>query len=128
MLFRAGLAVTVAGALYWLHVWRQSRLSWEEPSRAATEDALSFYKRELVRLRDAHLALRKAHVLASAPGAVLLSLWVLSESDAARFSELWWQEALIPVAAAAWIGSMIWHEAQKARAYQRELEAVEQRA
>jgi hypothetical protein len=34
----------------------------------------------------------------------------------------------VPVGVAAWIGSMIWHEAERARRYQHELDALEQNA
>jgi len=127
MLLRAALAVLAAGGLYWLYEWRRRRLAWSEPSPAAAEDALSFYGRELVRLRDVHAGLWKTHLLASVPGGLLLAVWLLREAGA-PFSEHWWQAALVCAAVVVWIGSMIWHEAEKANEYRRELEALERGA
>jgi hypothetical protein len=127
MLLRAGLAALAAGGVYWLYDWRRRSLVWSEPSPATAEDALSFYGRELARLRDAHGGLWKAHLLSALPGGLLLSVWLLSEAGA-PFSERWWQAALVCAAVVAWIGSMIWHEAEKANEYQREIEALEQPA
>jgi hypothetical protein len=127
MLLRVGLAALAAGALYWLHQWRRQRLTWTETTEASGEDALSFYRRELARVRDAHRALRMTHIVASVPGALLLSVWLLREAGA-TFSERWWQAAVVCAAVVAWIGSMVWHEAEKANEYQRELEALEHTA
>jgi hypothetical protein len=127
LLLRAGLAVLAAGGLYWLHQWRSQRLTWSSVTAASAGDALSFYGRELSRLRDAHRALWKSHLLTSVPGGLLLSVWLLREAGAA-FSERWWQTAVVCLAVAVWIGSMIWHEAEKANEYQRELEALEHTA
>jgi hypothetical protein len=125
LLLRAGLAAMAAGGLYWLYQWRRRRLTFSETTPAAAEDAFSFYRRELARLRDVHGGLWKVHLLASVPGAVLLCAWLLREAGAA-FSDHWWQAAIICAAVVAWMGSMIWHEAEKANEYRRELEALEQ--
>lgn len=122
-LLRAGLAALTAGALYWLVQWRRSRLTWSAASRAEAEDALTFYSGELTRLRDAHRELRKTHLVAAVPGALLICAWRVLETP---LQEGWWHAALSVLAVAAWIGSMIWHETEKAREYQRELEALRQ--
>jgi hypothetical protein len=127
MLLRAGLAALAAGGFYWLYQWRRQRLTWSGATPASASDVLSFYGGELARLRDAHRMLSKTHLLASVPGGLLLSVWLLREAGAA-FSERWWQAAVLCAAVLAWIGSMIWHEAEKAREYQRELEALEHTA
>jgi hypothetical protein len=57
------------------------------------------------------------------PGGLLLAVWLLREAGA-PFSERWWQAAIVCAAVVAWIGSMIWHEAEKANEYQREIEAL----
>jgi hypothetical protein len=124
MLLRAGLTLLGAGAVYWLHRWRGQRLTWSESARASADDALSFYKRELTRVRDGHRGLRATHLVASVPGALLLCAWLLREAGS-PFSAPWWRAAVVCAAVVAWIGSMIWHEADKANRYQRELDALD---
>ena len=127
LLLRSGLAALAAGGFYWLFQWRRRRLTFDEATLAAADDALSFYRRELARLRDAHGGLWKTHLLASVPGVLPLSVWLLREAGS-TFSERWWQAVLVCVAVAAWLGSMIWHELRKADEYQRELDALERTA
>ena len=124
-LLRVGLGALIAGGLYWVYHFRQRKLAWGEAgSNADALDGLSFYKRELMRLRDMHRELCRTHLVATIPGALTLSAWVLLDHPTLR-SEQWWHTALIPLAVAAWIGSMIWHEIDKANGYQRELDALE---
>lgn len=124
LLLRVGLTAAAVGGLYWLYQWRRMRLSFSEVTQATAGDALSFYRRELARLCDGHAGLWKAHLLASAPAGLVLSVWLLREAGPV-FSEGWWRAALACAAVVAWIGSMIWHEAEKARGYRRELGSLE---
>jgi Flp pilus assembly protein TadB len=125
MLLRVGILVLMAGGLYWLYEWRRRRLMWTATLDGTAEDALRFYKQELARLRDMHRRLGKAHLVASVPGALVLTAWVLLEPPVIGLDH-WWHVVFVPLAVAAWIGSMVWHEAEKANRYQRELEALEQ--
>jgi hypothetical protein len=125
VLLRAGVAVLAAGVVYWLYVWRAQRLTWRYVVGDDAADALTSYTRELGRLRDAHRRLCKAHLVAAVPGALLLSVWMVLEAGT-PFSGRWWQALSIAGAAAVWIGVMSWHEVERARDYERELEALEQ--
>lgn len=87
----------------------------------AAETALTCYRRELARLRDSHQGLWKAQLAASVPGALVLTAWVfLWEAPGHHWSHGIWAA----LAVALWIGWVIWHDAEKAKQYQRELDAL----
>jgi hypothetical protein len=127
VLLWAGLLALMAGGFYWLHEWRKARLTCSATLEQATQDALQFYRQELKHLRDMHRGFRKAHVIASLPGSLILSAWVVSEVPVFG-TDRWWHGIFVLFAAAVWIGSMVWHEADKANQYQRELQELEDKA
>lgn len=127
LLLRVGVLVLMAGGFYWLYEWRRRRLAWAATLDGTAEDALRFYKQELERLRDMHGELWKVHLIATVPGTLILTAWAFLELPVPRAGHEWhW--IFVPVGVAAWIGSMIWHEAERARRYQHELDALEQNA
>ena len=122
VLFRVGLVVMLAGLLYSLYDSWRNRLVWSVTLEGSAADGQQFYKQELARLRDLHRRLWKVYLPASIPGAVVLLIWAFlerSELDGAR------RLIILAFGIAAWIGVMLRHEAQEAKRYQRELDALE---
>ena len=93
---------------------------WTPTLAGTTETVLECYRQELTRLRDSHRGLWKVQLIASIPGAAVMAAWILLlERPDHQFSD----GILITVALAAWIASSVWHDANKARRYEQELEA-----
>jgi hypothetical protein len=122
LLFRVGVIVMSAGMLYALHdSWRR-RMVWSVTLEGSAAQGQHFYKQELARLRDLHRRLWKVYLPASIPGAVVLLVWAFlerSELDNGR------RVIILAFAVATWIVVMVRHEAQEAKRYQRELDALE---
>ena len=122
ILFRVGVVVMLAGLLYSLYDSWRNRLVWSVTLEGSAADGQHFYKQELARLRDLHRRLWKVYLPASIPGAVVLLVWAFlerSELDGGR------RVIILTFAVTAWIGAMLRHEAQEAKRYQRELDALE---
>ena len=118
LLFRVGVLVMLAGILYSLYeLWRR-RLVWSLTLEGSVADGLQFYKRELARLRDLHRGLWKLY-LPAVPGAVMLLVWGFLERPGP-------DNIILTCAVAVWIIVMLRYEAQEAKRYERELDALEQ--
>jgi hypothetical protein len=122
MLLRAGLVILAVGGLYWLAEWRRRKLIWMPTLAGTAETAIECYRQELARLRDSYRGLWKVQLVTSIPGAAVMAAWtLLLDRPGHQFSDGFW----MTVALAAWIASSVWHDADKARRYQQELEALE---
>jgi len=120
-LFRVGVLVMFTGILYALYDRWRRRMAWSLTLEGSAADGLHFYKQELTRLRDLHRGLWKVHLPAGVPGAVVLLVWVfLERSEPDNEGPI-----ILAFAVAVWIIVALRHEAQEAKRYQRELDALE---
>jgi hypothetical protein len=117
--FRVGVLVSLAGILYSLYEWWRRKMTWLTLEGSAS-DGLTFYKQELVRLRDLHRGLWKIYLPAGVPGAVMLLTWLFLERPETDNGP----KIILAFAVAIWIIVTLRHEAREAKRYQRELDAL----
>lgn len=120
-LFRVGVLLMLAGILYSLYGWWRRRMMWLVNLEGVAADGLTFYKQELGRQRDLHRSLWRIYLPAGLPGAIVLTIWAFMdrpETDIGR-------TVALAFAVAVWIIATLRREAQEAKRYQRELDALE---
>jgi hypothetical protein len=122
ILFRVGIFVMLAGILYSLYDRWRRKAAWSLTLEGSAAEGLHFYKQELARLRDLHRGLWKVDLPAGVPGAVVLLVWAFLERSA---SENRVRIIVLVFAVAVWILVALRHEAQAAKRYQHELDALE---
>jgi hypothetical protein len=116
------LVILAVSGLYWLVEWRRRKLIWTPTLAGTAETAIECYRQELARLRDSYRGLWKVQLMTSIPGAAVMVAWIfLLDRPDHQFSDGVW----MAVALVAWIASSVWHDADKARRYQQELEALQ---
>ena len=108
----------LAGILYSLYESSRRRIWWSLTLDDPWADGVRVYRQELERLRDLHRASWRIFLPASLPGAAIVLAWAVWERGRV---DGW----VVAVAAVVWIVVMLRHEAQEARRFQRELDALQ---